>query len=253
MLVLLVLLLTAAAVCGRLGVWQLDRAEIRGATATAERLAAQQAAPPVALGDVLAPQTTFSGDLVGRRVLAHGVYDAARQLLVAGRALDGRAGYLVLTPLRVTAAGSGLVASGATPVGGPPAPVLPVVRGWTATPDDRAALVVPPGEVTVTAYLQSSEASRSTDLPPGQVATISSAQLLNQWGGPIWNAYAVLAASTPAQGDALILLPLPVRSGTGLNLQNLAYAAQWWIFAGFAIFLWWRMVRDEATGEGPAA
>jgi cytochrome oxidase assembly protein ShyY1 len=257
MLVLLVLLLGAAAVCGRLGVWQLDRAEIRGASATAQRLAAQEAATPVALGAVLAPQTAFSGELVGRRVLARGVYDAAGQVLVANRTLDGRTGYLVLTPLRVTddrpdpASGSASPADAVQVPAG--APVLPVVRGWVVVPDDAAALAVPAGEVTVTAYLQSSEASGRTDLPSGQVDAISSAELLNLWGGPIWSAYAVLTASEPAQGDALALLPAPVRSGAGLNLQNVAYAAQWWIFGGFAIFLWLRMVRDEATGEARAA
>ena len=257
MLVLLVLLLGAAAVCGRLGVWQLDRAEIRGASATAQRLAAQEAVAPVALGDVLAPQTAFSGELVGRRVLARGVYDAAGQVLVVDRTLDGRTGYLVLTPLRVTddrpdpTAGSASLADAAQVVAG--TPVLPVVRGWVAVPDDAAALAVPPGEVTVTAYLQSSEASGRADLPAGQVDAISSAQLLNRWGGPIWTAYVVLTASEPDQGDGLALLPAPVRSGTGLNLQNLAYAAQWWIFGGFAIFLWLRMVRDEATAEGRGA
>ena len=260
MLVLLVLLVGAAAVCGRLGVWQLDRAEIRGASAAAQRLAAQEAIPPVGLGDVLAPQKAFTGELVGRRVVTRGVYDAAGQVLVVNRALDGRTGYLVLTPLRVTddrprpAAGSAspldsgpvVAAPVEVPVG---TPVLPVVRGWVAVPDDAAALAVPAGEVTVTAWLQSSEASGRSDLPTGQVDAISSAQLLNRWGGPIWTGYGVLRASDPGQGDSLALLPTPVRSGTGLNVQNLAYAAQWWIFGGFAIFLWLRMVRDEASGE----
>lgn len=29
------------------------------------------------------------------------------------------------------------------------------------------------------------------------------------------------------------------------GLRHLAYALQWWVFAGFAVFLWWRMVRAE--------
>ena len=212
-----------------------------------------EARPPVGLGDVLAPQTAFTGELVGRRVVARGVYDAGGQVLVVDRALDGRTGYLVLTPLRVTDDRPGPVAGSAatTAVAQVPAgtPVLPVVRGWVAVPDDAAALAVPTGEVTVTAWLQSSEASGRSDLPSGQVDAISSAQLLNRWGGPIWTGYGVLIASDPGQGDALTPLPTPVRSGTGLNVQNLAYAAQWWIFGGFAIFLWLRMVRDEATGD----
>ena len=26
---------------------------------------------------------------------------------------------------------------------------------------------------------------------------------------------------------------------------NGAYALQWWLFAGFAVFVWWRVVRDR--------
>jgi len=257
MLVLLLLLLGAAAVCGRLGAWQLDRAEIRGASAAAQQLAAQEALPAVGLGDALAPQTAFRGALVGRSVVARGVYDAAGQVLVVDRAHEGRTGYLVLTPLRVTDDRPELGSAGASTTGAATdaveepvaAPVLPVVRGWVATADDAAALAVPTGEVTVTVWLQSSEAPGRSDLPAGQVDAISSAQLLNRWGGPIWTGYGVLSASSPDQGDALARLSSPARSGSGLNVQNLAYAAQWWIFGGFAIFLWLRMVRDEAAGD----
>jgi hypothetical protein len=41
------------------------------------------------------------------------------------------------------------------------------------------------------------------------------------------------------------------------KLRNILYAIEWWVFGGFAVFLWWRWVRDEldrardgaATGE----
>jgi cytochrome oxidase assembly protein ShyY1 len=238
MLVLLVLLLGAAAVCARLGVWQLDRAEIRGASAAAERLAELEAAPPVAIDDVLEPQTTFRGELVGRRVTATGEFEPAGQLLVEGRAHEGRTGYLVLTPLRV--------AGGA---GGGAGAVLPVVRGWVATPDDALALAVPDGVVTVTGYLQASEGAGDGGLAPGRTDAISSADLVNAWGGPIWSGYVVLTGSDPGPSDALALLPPPTRAGSGLNIQNLAYAAQWWIFGGFALLLWVRLVRDEASPD----
>lgn len=32
------------------------------------------------------------------------------------------------------------------------------------------------------------------------------------------------------------------------SLQNLAYTVQWPIFAGFGVYLWWRMLRDTARG-----
>ncbi|MCC7128649.1 MAG: SURF1 family protein, partial [Microbacteriaceae bacterium] len=37
--------------------------------------------------------------------------------------------------------------------------------------------------------------------------------------------------------------------GVELNLLNLFYAAEWVIFAGFAVFLWWRLVKDAWLRE----
>ncbi|GCD20986.1 SURF1-like protein [Cellulomonas algicola] len=235
MLLLLVVLLGAAAVCGRLGAWQLDRAEVRGARAEARHVAEQVAADPVPLDDVLAPQTAFHGDMVGKKVSVTGTYDTSGQLLVPGRAHDDVTGYLVLTPLHVPGAGSD---------GGEA--VLPVVRGWVGSPADADA--PPAGVVDLVGYLQVSEAAGS-GVHDGQTDAISSPELLNVWGGPIWTGYLVVASSAPAQSPDVVLLDPPRSPGAGLNIQNLAYAAQWWIFGGFAVALWWRLVRDEAAGD----
>ncbi|WP_308281646.1 SURF1 family protein [Cellulomonas sp. PS-H5] len=237
MIGLLVLFLAVAAVCGRLGAWQLERAEVRGAAAQAAKLAEVEAQEPVPIAEVLLPQTTFEGALVGRRVEVTGQYEADGQLLVRDRALDGRTGSLVLTPLRV--------ASDDPAVDGA---VLPVVRGWVASDDPAApGLEVPSGTVTVTGYLQASEDSGAEHgtQAAGTTDSISSAELLGVWGGPIWTGYAVLTSSQPAQDVTIELLPPPTRSGTGLNIQNLGYAAQWFVFGGFAVFLWVRLLKDE--------
>ncbi|MGY4643348.1 SURF1 family protein [Cellulomonas sp. URHB0016] len=231
MLLLLVLFLAAAAVCAMLGAWQLDRAQVRGARAEDRHVAELVAAPPVPLADVLAPQTSFRGDLVSRKVTVSGTYDAAAQLLVGNRAHDGVTGYLVVTPLRE-----------------PGGAVLPVVRGWVATPDD--ADVPPAGTVTLVGYLQASEQA-GDGVRDGRADAISSAELLNVWGGPIYTGYLVVASSDPAQSEEVAILDPPRRPGAGLNLQNLAYAAQWWLFGGFAVLLWLRLVRDEAAGGRP--
>ena len=248
MILLLLVFLAAAAVCARLGVWQLDRAHERGDLADSQA-AIEEAAQvadegPAGLGLLLPPQTTFPGDLVGRQTWVEGEYDPAQQLLVAGRALDGRTGYLVLTPLRVsddgTAGASWQALSGA--------PVVPVVRGWVPSAD--SAVPAPPGgTVRVTGYVQASEATGEGGLPAGQTDAISSAALAGQWGGPIYSGYVVLSASDPGQDAGLSLLPRPsIEGGDGLDLQNLFYALQWWIFGGFAVMLWLRLVRDEARG-----
>ena len=232
MLGMLAVLLVAAAVCARLGVWQLDRAQVRGAAAEQRLQAALTTAAPVPLDQVLAPQTAFTGATVGRKVQVSGTYDAAQQLLVTGRVVDGRHGSLVLTPLRV-GTGQGQA-------------VLAVVRGFV--PDGATAPVPPSGPVSVVGYLQAGEAP-GAGVVDGRTEAISPAELVGLWGGPTWTGYLVLASSDPVQGPEAVLLPPPTRRGTGLNVQNLSYAAQWWIFGGFALLLWWRMVRDEARGN----
>ena len=35
------------------------------------------------------------------------------------------------------------------------------------------------------------------------------------------------------------------KAETFTALRNLLYAIEWWVFGGFAVFLWWRWCRDE--------
>ena len=45
-------------------------------------------------------------------------------------------------------------------------------------------------------------------------------------------------------------VPPPEVTG-GLKWRNAAYALQWWIFGGFAAFMWFRMVREDAQRDEP--
>lgn len=242
MLALFVLLAVAAVVCVRLGSWQLDRASERAQQLADAEAAALARAEPTELLSVLTPQSTFTGAAENRRVVTRGTYDADGQLLVADRHYEGVAGYGVVAPLWVE------VESGRRAV-------LPVLRGWVADPTH----VPPPprGEVEVIGLLRPSEAIDTADAPPGQLAGISAAELLNRWGGPIWTGYLLLESSDPPeagpQAGGLTPLPRPAELPAGLNIQNLAYAIQWWIFGGFAALIWFRAVRDDARGvsRGP--
>ena len=228
---LLVLLLAAAALCARLGVWQLDRAQVHGAAAeerhTAELVAAA-ARPAGRRAGRRRPRSPAT--LVGRKVAVTGTYDAAGQLLVPGRAHDGTD----RLPRPDAADGT---TDGA---------VLPVVRGWVATPRrrrraagrDRRRRRLPAGV----------RGGRVPGCADGQTDAISSAELLNSWGGPIYTGYLVRLVVGPRAVDVVALLDPPTKPGSGLNIQNLAYAAQWWIFGAFAVLLWLRLVRDEARG-----
>ena len=94
--------------------------------------------------------------------------------------------------------------------------------------------------------------------------TLDLADLVNVWSGELYNAMVFATGTTPPAHDAAITpIPPPDLHGGGFEWRNLAYALQWWVFAGFAVFMWWRMVRDDhettvalrehdARGDGPA-
>ncbi|MFI9487695.1 SURF1 family protein [Promicromonospora sp. NPDC052451] len=247
MIGLLLVFVLAALVCGRLGAWQLDRAYERAELAAQQEAAEAVAAGPAWLGDVLAPQESFSGELVGREVRVAGEFEPDGSLLVPGRALEGRTGYLVLTPFRVTDDGTG----GASWADLSGAPVLAVVQGWVETPADAAALVLPEGETTLTGWLQMGESTAgSAAVVDGRTEHIALSALVNEWGGPIYTGYLVATEGPGSPQDGgVAALPRPtIDGGSGANLQNIFYALQWWLFGGFAVLLWIRLVRDEMAG-----
>lgn len=247
MIGLLLVLLLAAFVCGRLGAWQLDRAYERAQLAAQQEAAEAVAEGPEWLGSLLAPQESFPGELVGREARVAGRFEPSGELLVPGRVLDGNVGYLVLAPFRVSDDGT----AGQSWSGLSGAPVLAVVQGWVESPADAKALTRPVGEVTLTGWLQAGEAtSGSAAVVDGQTDQIALSALVNEWGGPIYSGYLVATEGpgSPENGGVAALPRPTIEGGTDANIQNLFYALQWWVFGGFAMFLWIRLVRDEMAG-----
>jgi hypothetical protein len=80
--------------------------------------------------------------------------------------------------------------------------------------------------------------------------TMSVAALYNLWTGvdgvDVYEAYVV--ERTPPAGLDKIDSPPPIQQQT-LNWLNVFYAAEWIIFAGFAIFFWYRLVKDAKEKE----
>lgn len=246
------LVLLAVGVCVFMGTWQLSRFENRvdehKAAEHTEATAAQQT--PVPLSRVLPDaKAQVPSDGSGRRVTATGHYDPAHQLLVPDRRLDGHDGYYVLTPLRVDGGAA-----------------LPVVRGWLpgAVPAGAAAraAAVPPapaGEVTVTGALQYQESAGDNGvpaapgaLPTGQLAVVNAASLVNLLPYPVYNGW-ITATATAAP-----MKPVPPAAApnSGLDLkafQNLGYTGQWFVFAGFVVFMYFRLARREAEARADAA
>jgi cytochrome oxidase assembly protein ShyY1 len=248
-LVVSLLALLAVPVCVFMGSWQLSRFEWR---VNEHRTAAQDQrkvaeAPPVPLAKVLPdPRADVQDDDANRIVSATGSYDTAHQLLVPGRTLDDRNGYYVLTPLRLSGGAA-----------------LPVVRGWlpgsASTAQHRGTVPpAPAGTVTVTGAMQYPETTESPDvdtsgtLPSGQLGIISGASLVNLLPYSVYNGW--ITATHPAA--PLKAVPPAEAPGSSLDLkafQNLGYTGQWFVFAGFVVFMWFRFVRREAEARADAA
>lgn len=241
-LALFVVVLVVAGFMARLGQWQWDRAHDNAASNVARTLAR----PPVPLGQVLTARQTFTGAAADRAVVAEGGYDAARQVLVADRRLAGETGWWVLTPL---------VLDDGSAVG--------VVRGWVAAADNPAAAVgaVPAGRVALTGYLRPAEPpadrapGQTSGLPAGQIDRVDLTQLIDRWPWPLLTGYVVLTghlaldgAAVPAVAPSLRAVPAIPEGRGGLDLRNLSYALQWFLFAAFGLFMWWRLVRDDHAG-----
>ncbi|WNI16371.1 SURF1 family protein [Actinacidiphila sp. ITFR-21] len=240
--------LLAIPFCVFMGSWQLSRFEVRvdqhkSAQHDQRRTAAEA---PVPLNEVLPDtRTALAGDDSGRIVTATGRYDTGHQFLVPGRTLDDHNGFYVLTPLRVAGGGA-----------------LPVVRGWLpgdASAAQRSGTVpaAPAGQVTVVGAAQYPETTdtgevRTGLLPAGQLGMISAASLVNVLPYPVYGGW--ITASHPASPLQAVPPAAPPNSGLDLKaFQNLGYTGQWFVFAGFVVFMWFRLVRREAEARSDAA
>lgn len=234
---------------GRLGDWQLGSFEDKSDRVSPE------SRPVVVLDRLSRPGGQLAADDVGRRVRISGRYDGQRTLLVPDRVRpgteDGPRGLLVMTPLR-TASG-----------------VLPVVRGWV--PSAEAPAVAPPtGRVTLAGFLQRSESG-----PPGgaspvvrpdrlpYVATVTLIDALPYHPSELYDGYLALQDERPAPAARPVPVAVQLDEAGGVaRWRNLAYALQWWLFAGAAVFFWWLVIRRAVTdrrqsppgpGAGPPA
>ncbi|AZS73236.1 hypothetical protein DDE74_21840 [Streptomyces lydicus] len=234
--------------CIFMGSWQLSRFEDRVDThqQQEDRSARAKTAAARPLERLLPVDKVTSG----RQASARGRYDTGHQLLVPARTLKDkhgeRQGFYVLNLLRTD--------------GGK---ALPVVRGWlpgdAGTKADTAKVPAPPkGEVTVTGALQASE-NQGTDgvqagggLAPGQLGMISAASLVNIVPYEVYDAWITL---TDTQAPLRAVPPAAVE-GSGLDLkafQNLGYTGEWFVFAGFVVFMWFRLFRRDTEAAKDVA
>jgi cytochrome oxidase assembly protein ShyY1 len=200
-----------------------------------------------ALTGTLQPGEFFRGSVADQMVTATGTYDRAKQVLVPGRLKGGKTGYWVVAAFAVTDAPvlNGAAAS--------PKTWIPVARGWIADPGEAGA--PPSGTIRLTGRLLPSEAPVPNTAPtPGQASAVSVAELINIWNVSSYpgfvSATAELSGTSDVGAAAAVggLEPLSIGAQPPpekINWLNLFYSVEWIVFAGFALFIWWRLVKDD--------
>ncbi|MFP7835140.1 SURF1 family protein [Marisediminicola sp. LYQ134] len=228
---LLVLALAIASAFAALGQWQF-------AQSVASEGDAEQASENVRpLAEVAQPQTGFRDDVDGQQVSVDGEFVESDFLVLDNRVNDGELGYWVVGHL-VTDGSESSRAS------------VSVALGWAATLDDAEAVVrsAPSAGTVVGRYLPG-EGPQDGDLTSGLTSTMAPSAFVNLWdvaAGGTYSGYVV--TFDPPAGLEAIDAP-PPSSDVQINWLNVFYAAEWVIFAGFAVFMWYRLVRDAHERE----
>ncbi len=238
----LVLALVLAAVFAGLGQWQLERAVSSGQVDDRPTETVQP------LSSVASPQQPVLAVEAAQRVSTRGTFEPEDYGIVADRLNDGDAGYWVIGHLAVDELGT---------------PALAVALGWAADRDaaiaSRDALAAEPRasepEAIDGRYVDPDapdvDDAESSDGDSFDLTTMSPAALVNMWTAltdstDVYGGYVIV--STAPDGLDVIDAPEPDRS-VELNWLNIFYAAEWVIFAGFAVFLWYRLARDAWERE----
>ncbi|WP_208320376.1 SURF1 family cytochrome oxidase biogenesis protein [Salinibacterium sp. ZJ77] len=228
----LVLSLAVAGAFAALGQWQLER------SFDSVVLEEPETETYVPLETVAEPFAPMRDPAIGQKVTVSGEFVADDFTVLTGRDNDGELGAWLVGHL-LTEAGDSLA----------------VGIGWA--PDAQQALAaaarVETGKTLELAgrYLPS-ESPELNDVEAGERRALSVGELVNLWAEPSSPYAGYVVLEKPLGGLDAIHAPPPLRD-TSLNWLNVFYAAEWVIFAGFAVYLWYRVVRDEWEAEQEAA
>jgi len=226
----LVLALAIAAAFAALGQWQLDRSLENAQVVEIDT------ETPVPLEQIAEPGSGVTDAQQGRTVTVSGEMVDDDYVVLTGRSNgDSETGSWLVGHLVTDDGVSLAVAVGSWSGGYLPLSILQRELGeWTGR------------------YLPTEE-PQSSDFEAGERSALSVAELVNLWAdpGPVYGGYLVL--DEPLPGLDPIRADAPEREVT-LNLLNAFYAIEWVLFAGFAIYLWYRLVRDAVErAEVPEA
>lgn len=207
--------IVVAAVCVRLGIWQLDRLYQRRASNAS--IVAATALPAIRLNEGAA-----TGDRVNRRATARGELDRSHEVVLRRFEYQGAPGVRVVTPLLLAGSDSGVL----------------VLRGFVNADDAmhaRLDSLDEPGTLDLTGVLKAVPTSPDSGGPLGPANALTwrrldLAALRARSPYPLLDVYLIADRDSVHRGFPIRLEPDPLDDG-----PHLSYALQWFGFAITAV------------------
>lgn len=229
-IVALLVALGIAAGFAALGQWQIGRAV---QTATVVKYPTETVMP---LSKVATPQKEVTDRAAGQMVSIVGRRVPGDTYVVSDRVNFGVTGYWVI--------GHVVASNGAS---------VAVALGWTksktAAHAAADALAAGSSSGTIVGRYQPTEPPDQEDFEHNARSVVSVPWLINEWKTVTPVAYGgYIVDRTPPAGLTKIQSVRPVNDVT-LDWLNVFYAIEWALFAGFAIYLWYRLVKDAWERE----
>jgi hypothetical protein len=240
----LFLALAIAAVFALLGQWQLERTFTEVEPEDKSQL-------PLVLIDSEKPGAPLTAIAANKRVKADLMLDTQNVFIVANRLQRTNdevvPGYWVIANAGVLLEDSDSTASLSVGIG--------FAESLSLAETARAELME---SIQAQAFLEQTGRYLQTEGPvaltdstkPYLLESFSLAQLVNLYRGAGAQSLAgfMVLDSDPGFGLETIVIA-PPEAGTQVNWLTLFYALEWALFAGFAVFLWWRLVEDARIRE----
>lgn len=228
----LIAALIMAAIFSLLGQWQLER------SFRTVGLSQEEQQNYLQLEQILTPGKAVTQDQDGKPVVFRATVKTDRGYIVANRQQGGVSGYWIIFDY-VTEKGITLV----------------VANSWWPTEQEARSVLKVMSESQHSAALQEMRGNLlATEAPepldpkkPDLLQSLSTAQLVNLYSPdkPL-QIYSGAVALEGSGGSAIVIVPQS--EFVELNFLNIFYAIEWVLFAGFAVFMWWRLVEDDRLG-----
>ena len=233
----LVICLAIAAAFALLAQWQVGRSVEDG------QIIERETETSVPLETIAEPQGPVTTAAAGQLVTVTGAVQADEFVVLTGRLNAGEEAYWVVG--HVVVAGSDANDGGQNPS-------LAVALGWAPTLESATAAAgrIETGiQTQFTGRYLVSESPQEDDFEAGEQNSLAVSALVNQWSTAPAGVYGGYLVAVDAPAGLRAIDSPPPSTEVVLNWLNVFYAVEWVVFAGFAIFLWYRLLRDEWMRE----